>query len=81
MRTTLISCSEPEDLAEYEALIPYFGGEEPRVRRGLLRRRMGEAEAARQEFLEVKKSVSRAPHFYRRNQREWCKIAELNLKG
>jgi hypothetical protein len=70
-----------EALAEYDALSQYFGGEEPRVRRALLLRQTGDIEAARVAFTEIKRSVERAPAFYRRNQREWYRVAEQNLKG
>jgi hypothetical protein len=71
---------DDEALREYDALSRYFGGEEPRVRHALLLRKLGETEAAKREFAEIKKSVSRAPSYYRRAQREWYRIAEQNLK-
>jgi hypothetical protein len=71
---------DDEALVEYESLSRYYGSEEPRVRHAMLLRRTGHDEAARQEFLEVKKSVDRAPSFYRQNQREWYRLAEQNLK-
>jgi hypothetical protein len=70
-----------EALVEYEALSHYFGGEEPRVRRALLLRKMGDTQAARDAFAEIKRSVERAPDFYRRNQREWYQLARQNLNG
>jgi hypothetical protein len=70
-----------EALAEYEALSHYFGGEEPRVRRALLLRKTGDIQAARDAFTEVKRSIERAPAFYRRNQREWYRVAGDNLKS
>lgn len=70
-----------EALNEYEALSHYFGGEEPRIRRALLLKKIGAADSARQAFAEVKRSVERAPSFYRRNQREWYRVAQQNLKG
>jgi hypothetical protein len=70
-----------EALREYDALSRYFGGEEPRVRRGLLLKKMGDIQAARSVFAEVKRSVERAPSFYRRNQRAWYRVAAQNLKG
>ena len=68
-------------LMEYEALGQYFGGEEPRVRHALLLKQLGRTEAAREAFTEIKKSVDRAPAFYRRNQREWYRVAADNLKN
>lgn len=70
-----------EALAEYEALSRYFGGEEPRVRRALLLQRLGDSQAARDAFAEIKRSIERAPSFYRRNQREWYRLAGQNLKS
>lgn len=71
---------DAEALGEYEALSQYFGGEEPKVRRALLLRKMGDAQAAQHAFAEIKRSVERAPSFYRRNQREWYQLAKQNLK-
>jgi hypothetical protein len=70
-----------EALAEYQKLSAYFGGEEPRVRRALLLRKTGHTEEAQGEFAEVKRSVERSPSFYRRNQREWYRIAQQNLRA
>jgi hypothetical protein len=70
-----------EALVEYEALSHYFGGEEPRVRRALLLSKMGDIQAAGDAFAEIKRSVERAPAFYRRNQREWYQLARQNLNG
>ena len=70
-----------EALTEYEALGHYFGGEEPRVRHALLLKQTGQTEAARAAFSEIKRSVERAPAFYRRNQREWYRVTMENLKN
>ena len=70
-----------EALAEYEALTGYYAGEEPRIRQALLLQKMGKLDAARREFEEVQRSVQRSPSFYRRNQREWYKVARQNLRG
>ncbi len=72
---------DAEALREYEALSQYFGGEEPKVRRALLLRKMGDAQGAQEAFAEIKRSVERAPSFYRRNQREWYQLAKQNLKA
>jgi hypothetical protein len=72
---------DAEALGEYEALSHYFGGEEPKVRRALLLRKMGDAQAAQEAFAEIKRSVERAPSFYRRNQHEWYQLAKQNLKA
>jgi hypothetical protein len=70
-----------EALVEYEALSQYFGGEEPKVRRALLLQQIGDVQAARDAFAEIRRSVERAPSFYRRNQREWYRLAVQNLKN
>jgi len=72
---------DQEALSEYEALSHYFGGEEPRVRRAMLLKKIGDAQAARDAFAEIKRSVERAPSFYRRNQQEWYRQAKQNLKA
>ena len=72
---------DAEALSEYEALSHYFGGEEPKVRHALLLRKMGDAQAAQDAFAEIKRSVERAPSFYRRNQQEWYRQAKQNLKA
>jgi hypothetical protein len=72
---------DAEALAEYEALSHYFGGEEPKIRRALLLKKIGDAQAAQVAFAEIKRSVERAPSFYRRNQREWYQLAKENLRA
>jgi hypothetical protein len=72
---------DQEALGEYEALSHYFGGEEPRIRRAMLLQKMGNARAAQDAFAEIKRSVERAPSFYRRNQQEWYRLAKQNLKA
>jgi hypothetical protein len=42
---------------------------------------MGDARAAQDAFAEIKRSVERAPSFYRRNQQEWYRLAKQNLKA
>jgi hypothetical protein len=69
-----------EALREYESLSRYYGGEEPRVRRGLLLRKLGDHQTALDQFAEVLRSVERSPSFYRRNQGEWYRLARLNSK-
>lgn len=71
---------DTEALREYEALSHYFGGEEPKVRRAQLLQKMGDAQAAQDAFAEIKRSVERAPSFYRRNQQEWYRVAKQNLR-
>jgi hypothetical protein len=70
-----------EALIEYEALSRYYGGEEPRVRHALLLQKIGDTQAARDAFMDIKRSIERAPSFHRRNQREWYQLAKQNLKA
>lgn len=71
---------DAEALREYEALSRYFGGEEPKVRRAQLLQKMGNMRAAQDAFAEIKRSVERAPSFYRRNQQEWYRLAKQSLR-
>jgi hypothetical protein len=75
------SSRNEEALREYASLSRYFAGEEPRVRSGLLLSKLGDRQTALEQFEEVRRSVERSPSFYRRNQREWYKLALQNLKA
>lgn len=72
---------DAEALSEYEALSHYSGGEEAKVRRAQLLQKMGDTQAAQDAFAEIKRSVERAPSFYRRNQQEWYRLAKQSLKS
>jgi len=72
---------DSEALGEYESLSQYFGGEEPRIRRAMLLQKMGDTRAAQDAFADIKRSVERAPSFYRRNQQEWYRLAKQNLRA
>jgi hypothetical protein len=65
----------PEALSAYERLSATFPGEEAKSRMALLLRKTGAEQRARAIFVEIRKSVERAPAFYRRAQREWYEIA------
>jgi hypothetical protein len=65
----------PEALSAYERLSATFPGEEVKSRMALLLQRTGAEQRARAIFVEIRKSVERAPAFYRRAQREWYEIA------
>ena len=65
----------PEALSAYERLSATYPGEEAKGRMALLLQRTGAEQRARAIFVEICKSVERAPEFYRRTQREWYEIA------
>jgi hypothetical protein len=65
----------PEALSAYERLSVTYPGEEAKSRMALLLQRTGAEQRARAIFVEICKSVERAPTFYRRAQREWYEIA------
>ena len=65
----------PEALSAYERLSATYPGEEAKGRMALLLQRTGAEQRARAIFADIRKSVERAPAFYRRAQREWYEIA------
>ena len=65
----------PEALSAYERLSATYPGEEAKGRMALLLQRSGAEQRAGAIFAEIRKSVERAPAFYRRAQREWYEIA------
>ena len=65
----------PEALSAYERLSATYPGEEAKGRMALLLQKTGAEQRARAIFVEIRKSVERAPAFYRRAQREWYEIA------
>lgn len=68
-----------EACAEFEALARYFAGEEARTRLALLYKKLGRNDEARELFQTVLKNVANGTAFYRRQQREWQRIAQDNL--
>jgi hypothetical protein len=78
-RALEIQGKDEEALAEYEALVRYFPGEEARCRYGLLLRKAGHTERARAVFSEVLKLTDGAPKRYKTAQREWSDLARRNL--
>jgi hypothetical protein len=70
-----------EALAEYEALVDDYPGEEARCRYALLLQRQGRAPEARALFETVMQSVDGAPKHYRRAQNAWAKLARRNLSA
>ena len=70
-----------EALEEYHALSGYYAGAEPRVRYGLLLRKVGREGEARAVLADVIKQMSRAPRFARKVQAEWISMAEAALRS
>lgn len=68
-----------EACTEFEALARYFAGEEARTRLALLYRKLGRTEDAHALFEIVLKNTANGTPFYRRQQREWQRIAQDNL--
>lgn len=68
-------------LAEYDALVQYFGGEEAKVRYAFLLRRRGLDAKAQQILQGVVRAVERGPRHYRRSQRDWYEAAKKALSG
>lgn len=68
-------------LHEFETLAPGYPGEEGRARYGMLLKRDGQLEKAREVFSEIVKRVNAGPKYYRREQREWVEIAERESSG
>ena len=70
-----------EAAEEYHALSGYYAGAEPRVRYGLLLRKLGRETEARAALTEVVRQMRRAPQFARKVQAEWIAMAEAALRG
>ena len=70
-----------EAAEEYHALSGYYAGTEPRVRYGLLLRKLGRETEARAALTEVVRQMRRAPQFARKVQAEWIAMAEAALRG
>ncbi len=70
-----------EALHEYEALVLYYAGAEPRVRQLLLLDKMGRRAEAKQMAAEVVKRLERSPPFARKQQAEWLSRAKAYLKA
>ena len=67
-------------LAEYEALVQGFPGEEARVRQAQLLKVDGQRAKAAEVLREVLKRSSLAPKYYRREQRAWIDLAKRELQ-
>jgi hypothetical protein len=70
---------DSEALAEYDVLEDSFPGEEARVRKAELLRRLGRDADARAVLEKVIERVRIAPDFYRKAQREWVDRAKQML--
>jgi hypothetical protein len=70
-----------EALHEYDALVTYYAGAEPRVRQMLLLDRTGRFTEAKKLAAEIVKGLERSPKFARQQQAEWLMRAKAYLKG
>ncbi len=61
-------------------LSTYYAGVEPRVRYGLLLRKLGRDAEAREVLADVVKRIELAPHYVRKSQAEWLAMARQALK-
>jgi hypothetical protein len=67
-----------EALAELRFLAENYPGEEGRFRYGVLLKRMGQSDAARDVFQRMLRNAQRMPGHYRDAQREWLRLAREN---
>jgi hypothetical protein len=72
---------DDEAAKDYAALVTHAPGEEVRCRYALLLKRHGDRDAARALFDEILTRSRRAPHHYRRQEREWIDIARREAAG
>jgi hypothetical protein len=70
-----------EALQEYEGLVTYYAGVEPRVRQMLLLDQMNRRAEAKQIASEVVKRLERSPSFVRKREAEWLSRARAYLKA
>ena len=70
-----------EALFEYQALVTYYAGAEPKVRQMLLLDRLGRSAEAKTVAAEIVKGLERSPKFARQQQAEWLSRAKAYLKG
>jgi hypothetical protein len=66
-------------LHEYQALAPYYPGQEARCRYAMLLEKSGEHREAQRLFREICQSIEMSPRHARRLQREWYDIARRAL--
>ena len=66
---------------EYRAVSSYYAGAEPRVRLGLVLRKLGREGEARGVLADVIRQMERAPRFARETQAEWIAMAHDALRA
>ena len=66
-------------LHEYEALAPYYPGQEARCRYAMLLEKAGDHRESQRLFREICQSIEMSPRHARRLQREWYDIARRAL--
>jgi hypothetical protein len=66
-------------LHEYEALVPYYPGQEARCRYALLLEKSGRHPESQRLFREICQSIEMGPRHARRAQRQWYDIARRGL--
>ena len=79
-RTVEASGDTDKALAEYEALVQGFPGEEARVRYAQLLKRVNRRSDAATVLREIAKRSSLAPKYYQREQRTWIDLAKRELQ-
>jgi hypothetical protein len=71
--------NESAAIHEYEILCKYYPGPEPKCRYGLLLKRKGEMEKARELFQEVQTAAKRSGKHYHKLHKEWIELAQKEL--
>ena len=66
-------------LHEYQALAPYYPGQEARCRHAMLLEKVGDHRESQRLFREICQSIELSPRHARRLQREWYDIARRAL--
>ena len=78
-RTLEESGDKARALERYAAIIERSSGEEARCRYALLLEEAGQIEKARETFRQIVLRARRSPHYYRRAQKHWVRIARQHL--
>jgi hypothetical protein len=68
-------------LAEYQALVSRFSGEEARFRHALLLKRTGQEGQARTIFSTIVTEAALAPRYYQKEQKPFIEAARAELKS
>ena len=69
-----------EAIREYDQISESYPGEEARVRYGLLLKKTGNEDRARELFKETLTRIKRAPKFYLKKEKHWIEVASDNLE-